>query len=59
MIIWLVIGLIVWYLIGIAGFIYWCTKDYEITWSDVPTMLMAGCTGPVAWFYGWQIHGKK
>jgi len=46
-----------WYLIGISGFVFWWTHDYDFTLNDVPLAMAAGIIGPVSFLAGYKIHG--
>lgn len=50
--------LLAWWLIGLGAFVYWASKDLDIT----VTVLLFGCVlgfgGPFNIFIGWVIHGK-
>jgi len=48
-----------WYSSGVCGFIWWWTRDYDLTLGDIGFMLFVGLCGPGAWVMGWGIHGKK
>ena len=53
--IWFIIA---WLLLGLNSFIYWWTKQYDMTVRDLLTSgLMGAIMGPIAFFYGWLIHG--
>jgi len=52
-----ILGL-VWWLSGVVSFVYWWTREYDITIADlVMALLVGGCLGPIAWIVGWSIHG--
>ncbi len=48
---------ILWYLIGLGGFVYWWTTEFDLKLSTIPILLFAGLVGPLTWFYGFVIHG--
>lgn len=50
---------IVWYAIGVWGFVYWWTKDFDLGMVEVLIMLLAGCVGILSWLIGLGIHGDK
>lgn len=54
----IIIFLCVWYVLGVSGWIYWWTKDYDVELLDVFVALLSGFSGPLAWIGGWRIHGK-
>lgn len=37
-----------WGLIGVFSFVFWWTKDYDFTSSDILAALLCGIIGPVA-----------
>ena len=53
------IFIITWLLIGAAGFIYWVTKDHDITLEPaiILALFVGSFGGPFSWFAGWAIHG--
>lgn len=53
----IVIGVIVYYLSGIAGWIFWWTKTDNVTTEEIGLCLFCGLFGPFTWFLGWRIHG--
>jgi len=49
---------IIWYMLGVAGFIYWWTKDNCLSLLTLLVALTAfGLAGPITWPMGWLIHG--
>lgn len=54
---WLVI--VIWYLIGVGSFVFWWTRDEDLTTNDVGMALLAGLIGPFAFVVGWTIHGNR
>ncbi len=50
---------IAWYIIGIAGFIFWWTKDWDFGYSDIATAVFTGFMGPLTWLIGMAIHGGR
>lgn len=56
----LIIGLIViWWILGSASFVYWFTKDHDITMVLLPLVFIAGVAGPISFAIGYFIHGDK
>lgn len=54
-----IICFLVWVVIGYASFIFWRTKDYDLTFDDIPTMLLVGIfCGAFAFVIGWFVHGN-
>ena len=44
---------VLWLVCGVAGFIYWWTKEHDFTSDDILFALIAAILGPVAWLEGW------
>ncbi len=55
----IIILLVIWYIIGIISFIYWWTKDFDLTMNEFLPMLGLGVGGPTIWIIGWAIHGDN
>lgn len=51
-------SIVLWYASGIAGFIYWWTRDWSLTTGDLLFSLLIGLMGPLSWIVGWMIHGR-
>ena len=51
--------LVLWYVIGVAGFIFWWTRKHDLTLTILPLSLGAGILGVLAWIFGAVIHGDK
>jgi hypothetical protein len=52
---------IIWYLSGVASFIYWWTSEFDIKSRQVLVMLLALCAGlfgPISFIFGFIIHGE-
>ncbi len=50
---------IVWYALGIWGFVWWWTRTHDFTSNDIMLMLWIGLLGPGSWLMGLGIHGLK
>jgi len=50
---------ILWYMIGMRGFIFWWRSELDLTGYSLPTMTVAACLGPLAWIVGYFIHGRS
>lgn len=37
---------ILWFISGVASFIYWWTKEFDFTWEEFPLMIVCGIFGP-------------
>ncbi len=57
--IWIIVGMIVWYLIGICSFIYWLTGEYDLMSDDIGMVIFIGLIGPIAFIAGAVIHGNS
>jgi len=55
--VWFIIILLIWLILGASGFIFWWTKDNDFVVADVPITLFAMFAGPFAWAIGFFIHG--
>lgn len=51
--------IVVWYLIGCWSFQRWWREDLDLDTGAAVLMLVAGLLGPVSYFIGWCIHGKR
>ena len=52
----LIFGLVLWYLVGVAGFIYWWTRELDFTMEEVHLAILTGFLGPLTWVLGLGIH---
>jgi hypothetical protein len=50
---------IAWYLIGIASFLFWWSREFAITTTDLSVSLAIGLTGPIAWILGYSLHHRR
>lgn len=55
----LFITAVLWYISGVASFIYWWTTDRDLETSTLWLMLLVGVCGPFAFPMGYLVHGKK
>lgn len=53
----IVIFIVLWLITGWAGFVYWWTKEYDYTYSDIPISILVAFMGIISWFAGRSIHG--
>lgn len=53
-----IILLLLWYISGVASFIYWWTSEYDLTGKELVLGLCVGAAGPLVWPMGRIIHGK-
>lgn len=47
-----------WWVVGVAGFVFWWTKDYNLELVDVLLGCVVGTVGPISWVFGYFIHGQ-
>ena len=48
-----------WYVSGVASFIYWWTKDCDVKSLEVILLVIVGFIGIFAFPLGYLIHGKQ
>lgn len=49
------IVLAAWPLLGVAGMLFWWTRDGDFRSEDLPFLVMGAILGPFAWLLGWRI----
>lgn len=54
-----VILLALWLLTGSISFVYFWTKDYDLTYREIPVVILAALTGPLAIVIGLINHGSE
>lgn len=54
----LIVACVIWYISGVASFIYFWTTDHDFTSNEVGLALCIGILGPIAIMVGREIHGK-
>tara|TARA_R110000744_G_scaffold359491_1_gene466804 strand:+ start:283 stop:531 length:249 start_codon:yes stop_codon:yes gene_type:complete len=54
----LVTAILVWFFIGVAGCVYWYSKDYDVTTDQLGLMIACGLIGVFSWGLGFLIHGS-
>lgn len=47
-----------WWVVGVAGFVFWWTKDHNLELKDMLLSFGVGLLGPFSWVYGCSIHGQ-
>lgn len=47
--------IIAWLIVGACGFIFWWTKDFDFTTSQIPVCIAASLMGPISWVFGWAL----
>ena len=48
-----------WWTIGVAGFVFWWTKEHNLKLADMILGFGVGFLGPFSWVYGYLIHGQS
>ena len=52
-----VIGFVlVWWMIGVAGFLFWWTKEFSFNSDEIGIAILVGFIGPLAWVIGVFTH---
>lgn len=51
--------IIVWFVIGVFGVIFWWTKEMDFTTNEIPLAAFGGILGPASWIIGWMVHGDS
>ena len=54
-----IVAAVLWWIIGMAGFVFTWTSRYDFTTKDVVIAVMAGMQGPFAWLFGWLALIRK
>lgn len=54
----LILGFILYLLIGAFGFLFWWTKDYDFTIGEIPLLVPASLLGPISWIFGYIVHAN-
>lgn len=56
--IYILLAIIVWALVGASSFVFWWTTQYDLRTSEIPLVFLASILGPISWFIGRSIHDK-
>lgn len=56
--IYIILAGICWYGVGVFGFIYWWTSEYDLDTTEFAMALIIGIIGPLAFLFGWMIHSS-
>jgi hypothetical protein len=51
-----VVLVVLWLASGAGSFIYWWTRQYDLTMNDVPLLVINALNGPFAFLVGWILH---
>jgi hypothetical protein len=57
--IYLIIFLVLWYLIGVAGFIYIWVQEYDFTSSELLDVLLTAIMGPLLFLIYWYFKRQQ
>jgi len=49
----------IWLAIGLWGFIYWWTTEYDLELTHLIFGFIVAFMGPGAWILGWIVHSEK
>lgn len=49
---------LLWYLVGVASFIYWSRKQFDICVSDLSVLLILGFGGPFTFIIGFMMFAE-
>jgi hypothetical protein len=53
------LALLIWFVVGALSFIFWWTKDFDLTSNNIPSLLVSALIGPLAFYNGWLVHIQK
>jgi len=55
------VGLLIleWYVAGVAGFLYWYSREYDVTIGTLLCSLLVALAGPSTFIVGYFIHGDR
>lgn len=48
-----------WWLLGVLGFIYWWTSEYDLELVDAVFSVFVGMLGPLSFIIGFFIHSPS
>lgn len=52
--------LLAWIVLGVSGFVFWWTRQYDLTGPDLLLGLAVGClVGPLTFVIGYGVHGDS
>lgn len=52
-------AVLAWWAVGVVGFIFGLTREYDLTTRELVGLLIVGLLGPLAWLIGAAIHSKS
>lgn len=47
---------IIWWVLGVAGFIFWWIKEFDLTNEEILIAMLVGVLGPLSWAFGFMVH---
>jgi hypothetical protein len=50
--------ILVWYIVGFTGHVYWWTSKNDFGVGDLLLGLIVSLMGPFTWFAGWMVFGN-
>ena len=51
--------ILLWLVVGASGFIFWWTRDFDLTTNEIVLVVLTGLCGPIAWIIGLGMHGFR
>lgn len=48
--------ILAWWVVGVAGFIFWWTSEFNFRTDILPFSFLMGILGPLAWAVGYYVH---
>ena len=51
--------ILAWWTVGVAGFIFWWTSEFDFKTDDLLFLFAFGFLGPLAWVVGFFVHGDE
>lgn len=52
----MIVALALWYVIALAGLVYWWHKRFDLEVADLLFFSIAAFMGPIAWPVGWALY---
>ena len=56
---WVTVAGFFWFLSGFLSFVYWWTKDNDITPATFLLGVFVSTLGPIDFLIGWALHGEQ
>jgi hypothetical protein len=51
--------ILLWFIVGASGFIFWWTRNFDLTTNEIFIFVPTGLLGPLSWLIGWFLHESK